>query len=148
STEGLADNWKLVAYPVPCEHICGVSGSEQYLDAHANPPGFAGKLNTIHLGHEHIRQKQIEFLVRFEDADGFHAATGAEHLIAKLVQHRRRDLHNVIVIVDQENPTGMFGNLLQLNSGRIRIKPLRGSGQIKTDRGPASARTLDRDVAA
>src|SRR6267142_1754529 len=74
----------LVYRSMSFQYIPRVARGEQNLDAFAQPPRFAGKLNAVHaVWHHDIAKQQLKFLATLEHLDGLRAIPGAKNLIAE-----------------------------------------------------------------
>jgi hypothetical protein len=91
--ERLADDRKFVLRPVAGQHICRIPGSEQNFDSVAQPLRFAGKFNARNsLRHHDVAEQEIKPFAGLQQLDRLAAIASANHLIAKVAQHRRCDV--------------------------------------------------------
>src|SRR5262249_33083861 len=75
------------------------------------------------------------------------------HVIAKLAQHDRCDVQDILIILDHEHASRTRGDVfdldvLQLDVVRLEIRCQGGFGQVEIDRGPRADRALDGNMSA
>src|ERR1700732_4130488 len=105
-----------------------VARGEQALDAFAQSPRFAGKLNTIYsVWHHDIAKQEIKFLATLEHLDRLRTIPGAKNPIAERVQHCRCDVQEILIVINHQDSlrASRYG-LLRLDSFHLGIRLLRG----------------------
>src|SRR5882757_1286182 len=126
-------------------HIPRIARSEQDFNVFVPLSGFAGKLNTIHsVWHHDIAKQEIKFFATPEHLDGLRAIPGAKNPIAECGQHFGRGFQEILIVLDHKDSLRAARYGLGLNGFDLGVRPLRGSGQVQSDRGPHSRRTFYR----